>query len=121
MKVKNLLALCALTLAASYPLGAHAHARLEASDPKAGSIVATAPKQLRLQFSDIVELAFSKVKLLDKANTSILPLKLDLDKSNPKTIVASLPPLKSGPYRVQWTALTRDGHKVKGEFAFQVK
>lgn len=120
MKAKHLLALGALALAAISP-AVHAHARLEASDPKANSILASPPKQLRLQFSDPVELAFSKVKLLDKANTPVAPLKIDLDKANRNVMVATLPQLHSGPYRVQWTALTRDGHKVKGEFSFQVK
>jgi len=44
-----------------------------------------------------------------------------VDKDNPRLLVASMPALPVGAYRVQWSAMTRDGHKVKGEYAFNVK
>lgn len=121
MNIKQLLAACALTPAVLFAPAAYAHAKLEASSPKANSVLATSPAALRLQFNEPVELAFSKVRLVNDTNAVIAPRTITLDKASPKVMVATLPPLKSGPYRVQWTALTRDGHKVKGEFAFRVR
>jgi copper resistance protein C len=121
MSIKQLVAVAAMTIATTLSSSAYAHAKLEASSPKAGTVVAATPKEVRLQFNEQVELAFSKIKLVDQKGKVIEPSKVDLDKSNSKVMIATVPPLGSGSYRVQWTTLTRDGHKVKGEFPFQVK
>jgi methionine-rich copper-binding protein CopC len=121
MNTKYMLAAGALVLASTTSSAAYAHAKLESSVPKANAIVAPAPTEVRLQFNEPLEMAFSKIKLVDGKGAAIQPLKVDLDKANAKVMVASLPALASGAYRVQWTTLTRDGHKVKGEFSFQVK
>lgn len=121
MNTKHVLAAAAMACSATFTTSAFAHAKLEASQPKANSVLETAPKVVRLQFNEPLELPFSKVKLVDKAGVAGSPLKLDLDKNDPKAVVATLPQLQSGTHRVQWTTVTRDGHKVKGEFAFQIK
>jgi methionine-rich copper-binding protein CopC len=36
-------------------------------------------------------------------------------------MTAPLPPLPTGEYHIQWTTMTRDGHKVKGEVAFKIR
>lgn len=121
MNNKHLSTAAAVLLASVMSSAAHAHAKLEASVPKANETVATAPKEVRLQFNEPLEMAFSKIKLVDGRGATIDPLKLAVDKDNAKVMVASLPALASGTYRVQWTTLTRDGHKVKGEYSFQLK
>lgn len=121
MNVKHSLALATMTLATAYASTALAHAKLESSTPKANTVVQPALTEVRLQFNEPLELAFSKIKLVDQKGLAVEPLEVNLDKSNPKAMIATVPPLKSGAYRVQWTTLTRDGHKVKGEFPFQVK
>jgi methionine-rich copper-binding protein CopC len=121
MSIKSLLAIATITIATAFSASAHAHAKLEASSPKADTLVAATPKEVRLQFNEPIELVFSKIKLLDPKGLMIEPSKIDLDKSNPKAMIATIPPLGAGSYRVQWTTVTRDGHKVKGEFSFQVK
>ncbi len=121
MNIKCLLAAAAVILASGVSSVAYAHAKLESSVPKANAIVAPAPAEVRLQFNEPLEMAFSKVKLVDGKGVIIAPLKVELDKANAKVMVASVPALTTGAYRVQWTTLTRDGHKVKGEFSFQVK
>lgn len=112
-------AVLALTMAVS--TAAHAHAKLESSYPKANTVVEVASKEVRLQFNEPLEMAFSKVKLIDAKGATVEPVKLELAKEDPKAMVATMPSLASGAYRVQWTTVTRDGHKVKGEFPFQVK
>lgn len=121
MNTKYMLTAVAMLMASTATSLAYAHAKLEGSIPKANAIVAPAPKEVRLQFNEPLEMAFSKIKLVDGKGVAIQPLKVDLDKADAKVMVASIPALPAGPYRVQWTTLTRDGHKVKGEFSFQVK
>jgi methionine-rich copper-binding protein CopC len=89
--------------------------------PGAGSNLASAPKEIRLQFSDNVELPFSKIKLLNANDAPIEASAIALDKGNPRALVATLPALTSGVYRVRWSTVTRDGHKVKGEYSFTIK
>ncbi|HEX9171150.1 MAG TPA: copper homeostasis periplasmic binding protein CopC [Telluria sp.] len=116
-----LLAIAAMAIATALSSSAHAHARLEASTPKAGTVVAARPTEIRLQFNEQVELAFSKIRLVDQAGNVVATSSVGLDKSNPKVMIATLSPVGAGSYRVQWSALTRDGHKVKGEFPFRVR
>ncbi|MCA1247307.1 copper resistance protein CopC [Massilia sp. MS-15] len=98
-----------------------AHTRLEASSPQADSVVSPAPAQLRLQFSDPLELPFSKIKLVDDQGAVVAPSKIAVDPAHANVLVATMPALHPGAYRVQWSTVTRDGHKVKGEFGFRVK
>lgn len=100
---------------------AWAHAKLIVAEPKAEAIVSVAPAAIRLQFNDQVELPFSKVKLIDAKDASIDALAILPDQADPKALVATLPPLPAGVYRVLWSTVTRDGHKAKGEYAFSVK
>lgn len=98
-----------------------AHAKLEASEPKASSTQQGAPKVLRLRFNEALEPAFSKVTLRDAANRDIALPKAAPDKAHTKEMTVPLPPLAVGDYRVLWSAVTHDGHKTKGEFTFRVK
>ena len=121
MNIKHLAALATMTIATAFSASAQAHARLEASSPKADSVVAAAPKEVRLQFNEPIELPFSKVRLLDQKGVAVELSKLGLDKSDPKAMIAAIPPLHPGSYQVQWATVTRDGHKVNGAFSFKVK
>jgi methionine-rich copper-binding protein CopC len=121
MKAKSLFVSMAAAAGCVLSASALAHTRLESSMPQANAVVAPAPTQLRLQFSDPLELPFSKVKLVDEKGTVLEPTKIAVDGANPKALVATIPVLRPGAYRVQWSTVTRDGHKVKGEFGFRVK
>lgn len=100
---------------------ASAHARLESSSPQANATVSPAPSQVRLQFSEQLELPFSKVKLVDEKGAVVVPGKIARDEANPKVLVATVPALHPGAWRVEWSTVTRDGHKVKGRFDFRVR
>jgi len=118
MNIRNLLLASAAAIATVAAPAALAHAKLVGSQPAANSVVSPAPAQVRLQFNEPLELPFSKIKLVDDKGAVVEPSKLAAD---PKALVAATPSLHAGAYRVQWTTVTRDGHKVKGEFSFQVK
>ncbi|UUZ48537.1 copper homeostasis periplasmic binding protein CopC [Massilia sp. B-10] len=100
---------------------AQAHAKIEAAEPKADSELAAAPKEISLHFNEKLEPAFSKIALLDAKNAAIALPKAAIDKTDGKTMSAPLPALSTGQYLVRWSAMTHDGHKVKGEYRFKVK
>jgi methionine-rich copper-binding protein CopC len=121
MNIKMLLGAAAAAISTLSAPAALAHTKLEASAPQANSVVSPAPAQVRLQFSDPLELPFSKIKLIDAKGAVVEPSKIAVDPGNPKALIATMPGLHAGAYRVQWSTVTRDGHKVKGEFSFQVQ
>ncbi|BDT59142.1 hypothetical protein MasN3_26360 [Massilia varians] len=121
MNIKNLVLAAAAAVATIAAPAALAHAKLLASSPQANSVVSTAPAEVRLQFNEPLELPFSKVKLVDEKGAVVEPSKIAADPADAKALIATTPGLHAGAYRVQWTTVTRDGHKVKGEFSFQVK
>ncbi|MCD2516755.1 copper homeostasis periplasmic binding protein CopC [Massilia sp. G4R7] len=121
MKFKNFIVAAAAAVATIAAPAVLAHAKLEGSSPQANSVVSPAPAQVRLQFNEPLELPFSKVRLVDEKGAIVEPSKIAVDPADAKALIASTPGLHSGAYRVQWTTVTRDGHKVKGEFSFRVK
>lgn len=112
-----------LTLAtASLSAGlAQAHTKIEAAEPKADSALNQAPKEIRLHFSDALEPAFTRIVLLDANNVAVKLPKADVDKIDAKMVSAKLPVLRAGQYLVRWSTMTRDSHKVKGEYRFTVR
>ena len=121
MSIKRFLAVTTFAVASAATSSAFAHAKLKSSDPQAGSTLEAAPKQVRLKFNEALEPAFSKIKLLGSGNNEIPVTGTTVDKADPTTMAAPLPALSSGEYRVQWSTMTHDGHKAKGEFTFKVK
>jgi methionine-rich copper-binding protein CopC len=113
----------ALTMAAAavYGAPAQAHARLAASTPAAGAVLASAPASLRLQFSEVLEAAFSTLSLRDGRGAELAIGKPALDPHDQKVLTASLPRLASGSYQVRWSAASHDGHRTRGTFSFDVK
>lgn len=118
MKTKNIIAACALIAASA---AGQAHAKLESSLPKANSELAGAPAEIRLRFNEPLEAAFSKIALIDANQAAITLPAIAIDKADPAVMFAAPPPLKPGRYEVRWTAMTRDGHKVRGQYVFSVK
>lgn len=121
MQLKKLASCAILALATGAASHAFAHAQLQASEPKAGAVLAQAPKQLRVQFDIDVEPLFTKIKLVDAKLGDVELPRATPEKDSAKAFHVALPPLKSGDYRVRWTTVTRDGHKMSGEFPFKVK
>jgi methionine-rich copper-binding protein CopC len=121
MNIKHLIVAATTAAATIASPAALAHTKLEKSQPAANSVVSPAPAQVRLQFSDPLELPFSKVKLVDEKGAVREPSKIAADPTDAKALIATTPGLHAGAWRVQWSTVTRDGHKVRGEFGFRVK
>jgi hypothetical protein len=113
--------LAAACVGAAVATSAQAHARLQSSDPVAGSVLASAPKEIRLKFNEALEPAFSNIKLTDDKNAELKLPRAQVGTNDPTIMTAALPRLGRGTYHVVWTTMTRDSHKTKGEFSFQVE
>ena len=96
---------------------AEAHAFLDHAEPRVGSTVQTAPRQLSLSFTQNLEPAFSSVEVSD-ANGA----RVDLGKPSISTSVmrVGLKQLAPGTYRVRWHVLSVDTHTTEGSFTFSV-
>lgn len=101
------------------PARASAHPFLRRSSPAASDTLSAGPAELRLVFSEPVELRFTRVQLAGPGGAagslgalSILPDSLG-------TVIAPvIGVLAEGGYIVRWQAAGDDGHVVRGEFAF---
>ncbi len=114
----TLLAACIL---ASFPGRASAHPFLRRSIPAASDTLATGPSQLRLVFSEPIELRFTRVQLVgpDGAPRSLGVLAVVPDSLG--IVIAPITGvLPRGGYIVRWQAAGDDGHIIRGEFAFTV-
>jgi methionine-rich copper-binding protein CopC len=104
-----------LTLVASEV--AWAHAFLDHAEPRVGSSVAAAPRQLSLWFTQNLEPAFSTVAVQNSAGGRV-------DQGKPRVasnvMRVGLKPLPPGTYRVLWHALSVDTHTTEGSFSFHV-
>lgn len=100
---------------------AGAHAVLEASSPTAGSVLAKAPAELRLTFSERIEPRFSTVEITAGDGANIRTERARADPARPNVLTVRLPPLAPGRYQVRWRAISADSHKVEGSFAFEVR
>ena len=99
---------------------ADAHAFLVKSDPAVGATVA-APRTLRLEFSEAVELAFSGIDVAKESGGAVPTQNVRLNGNDHKVLMADLPPLSAGAYRVKWHVVSVDTHRTEGDFAFSVK
>ncbi|EHP43258.1 copper resistance protein CopC [Cupriavidus basilensis OR16] len=103
------------------PALAFAHGKLERAEPAAGSIGDAPASPLRLTFNEDLEPAFSNANVVDASGTAVSKEKAKVDSSNPRVLTVAVPKLLPGSYAVHWSVMTRDGHKVKGEYKFAVK
>ncbi|HXB79455.1 MAG TPA: copper resistance CopC family protein [Bradyrhizobium sp.] len=108
----------AILLAVMPSTGAQAHAFLDHAEPRVGSTVPTAPRELALFYTQNLEPAFSSVEVSD-ANGA----RVDLGKPtiSASTMRVGLKPLPPGTYRVRWHVLSVDTHTTQGSFTFHVK
>jgi hypothetical protein len=110
----HLVAMLALPLAAT---SANAHAFLDHADPRVGSTVPTAPRQLTLTFTQELEPAFSSAEVRDSSGARVDQGRAQISGTTMRVGVKPLPP---GTYKVLWKALSVDTHTTEGSFSFRV-
>ncbi|MFJ5807024.1 copper resistance protein CopC [Streptomyces sp. NPDC093093] len=115
-----LAALLATLFAAAAP--ATAHAALTASDPKDGAVVATAPAQVTLSFSEQVAMGDDSIRVMDPQGKRVDTGELR-DMCSGSTIrygTALHSGLPDGTYTVAWQAVSADSHPISGAFTFSI-
>ncbi|MFE2145071.1 copper resistance protein CopC [Streptomyces sp. NPDC059456] len=115
-----LAALLAALFTAAGP--ATAHAALTASDPQDGAVVATAPAQVTLSFSEQVAMGDDSIRVMDPQGRRVDTGELR-DMCSGTTIrygTALHSGLPDGTYTVAWQAVSADSHPVSGAFTFSI-
>ena len=103
------------------PVAAYAHARLKSSSPSAGAHLNAVPRELRLDFSEVPELTFTKVDLVDASGQRVrLSAVTYATDSKRSVVVAVQGGMPAGPYTVLWQVASDDGHPVRDQFKFVV-
>ena len=97
-----------------------AHAFLDHARPAVGSTVHESPGEIRLWFTQRLEPVFSKVRVLDKTGKEVNAGDSRVDSADPTLIVATVPSLVPGTYRVVWRVVSIDTHVTEGDFTFEV-
>lgn len=115
-----LAALLAALFTAAGP--ASAHAALTASDPQDGAVVATAPAQVTLSFSEQVAMGDDSIRVMDPQGRRVDTGELR-DMCSGTTVrygTALHSGLPDGTYTVAWQAVSADSHPVSGAFTFSI-
>ena len=116
---KEMIAAIALLM---IPTGALAHALLQKADPPVGGTVTASPAEIRIDFSEGVEPAFSGITLTASDGAAVPVGKATVDPQNQAVMVVKVgKQLAPGIYNVTWHAVSVDTHKTQGSFDFTVK
>ncbi|MFJ3961034.1 copper resistance CopC/CopD family protein [Streptomyces sp. NPDC090036] len=114
-----LAALCGLALGGASP--ALAHSALSGSDPAEGAVLASAPKQVTLTFTESVSFPDGSLRVLSPANDRVNPRPAQhADGKDNTAQVALQDDLAQGTYTVAWRVVSADGHPISGAFTFSI-
>ena len=100
--------------------GALAHSKLKESKPASHEELNKAPSNVVLIFSKAIETAFSKVRVFDGDGKQVDNGKITVSGEKNHILQVGLSPVGVGDYTVKYSAVAKDGHKVKGEYTFHV-
>jgi copper resistance protein C len=100
---------------------AWSHAHLLTAVPSGDSTVTKSPAELDLRFSEGLELAFTGLTLTASGGAAVATGPARLSRSDATLLIVPLVgDLAPGRYLVEWHALSADGHKTRGSYAFSV-
>lgn len=116
-KTVHILVVAALLYAA--PTFAAAHAFLDHANPRVGSMVKPAPKEMVLWFTQQLEPAFSSIEVRNEQGATVTAGKATVggNRTQLRVPLKTLPP---GNYKVIWRVLSVDTHRTEGNFTFRV-
>ena len=111
----------AMLVAIAVTSAALAHANLLRSEPADRAVLATAPRQVRLWFSEAVATELSSVRVLDINGHAVETSGLRADPAQEGLVVVDLADLAPGLYSVVFQVLSEDdGHLTRGQIVFGV-
>jgi methionine-rich copper-binding protein CopC len=113
------LVLAGLVLGGATP--AAAHSLLLESTPAANAQLTASPPQVVLRFNNRIEKRLSHVHLVDERRGTVAtaPTARTEDQTA-ESLVAAVPPLTAGVWRVEWQVFSTDGHVVTGSYQFRL-
>jgi len=97
---------------------AWAHAYPRVSFPENGAVLKEAPREIRIQFTEGLELAFSRITV--KGPNGDVVSQGNLRQPAEDTLAIDLKPLSAGNYAVEWQVLSVDTHITEGVMRFVV-
>jgi copper transport protein len=98
-----------------------AHASIVRSNPAANAVLAQAPSQITIEFSEFVDPHLSKIDVLYDDGSTADNGDTTRDPANSKVLHVSLKDSRQGTYIVSWRALSEvDGHVTSGSFVYSV-
>jgi methionine-rich copper-binding protein CopC len=100
---------------------ARAHAFLKRSEPGAGAILDSPPRQIRIWFDGPVEPLPLMIRVEDRDQRRTDRGDGRVDPKDSTLVEVGVPPLPSGRYTVFYSVVARDGHRKEGDFRFRVK
>ncbi|MBA2687129.1 MAG: copper resistance protein CopC/CopD [Gemmatimonadaceae bacterium] len=94
---------------------------MKSSEPSGNAHLSVAPREIRLEFSEAAELAFTRINLVGQDSASVSLGALRTAPDNPRAVVAMIDgQLASGEYSVMWQMAGADGHPTRGKFSFVI-
>ncbi len=99
---------------------AFAHAHLTTANPAPGSTVTTAPTEVAITYDEEVEPKFCTIAVTDAHGARVDAGPAHLEGGDQLHLAVPVKTLAAGSYKVVWHALSTDGHKTQGSFAFTV-
>lgn len=97
---------------------AFAHASLESTEPAAGAILSSAPREVVLRFTEPVRADRDAIRLFDATGAQLETGALTQPEG--RVVVVALPGLDDGGYAVAWKVISADGHPIGGAFTWRV-
>ena len=99
---------------------AFAHAHLTTAAPAPGSTVTAPPTEVAITFDEEVQPKFCTIVVTDAKGARFDDGKAHLVGGDDLHLAVALKPVAASTYKVVWHALSTDGHKTQGSFAFTV-
>jgi methionine-rich copper-binding protein CopC len=98
-----------------------AHAFLKRSEPRAGAMLETPPRLIRIWFDGPVEPLLLMIRVEDREQRRADRGDGRVNPEDSTLVEVGVPPLPSGRYTVLYSVVARDGHRKEGDFRFRVK
>jgi len=112
---------CLLLLIATLPVFAFAHATPIQYVPAASSVLASAPTEIQIHFSERVEPRVSSITVLAPDGSRADLSNSAADPADPRVYRVGLKDVGAGTYTVSWEVISADdGHFAKGAYVFSV-
>jgi len=104
-------------VALAFPAVASAHATLRYTTPKFGTELQRGPTQIGLHFDQLVKVLPGSIKVMNGVGKQFALS----SRTEGRSVVAAVRPLKLGAYTVRWRAISADSHVVSGVWTFGVR